>query len=263
MAPLNILNVDRIEQTLLKSAAWCLDERCRRWFMTVARNRIVGGASQLDIDQNYIEWSPGCDLFAPTYEQLPAWAARAVKNEMPVHWFVASGYGRRMFWKALPAIAAWLNNFDPRDPVLNRLSRICFETAMSSAFTWRKEIDGNIWAYVKDKPKTLIRYDNGYRWVELVSALQFEREGNLMSHCVGNGTYYRKYAGQSGRYLSLRDPDNMPQITVELEANRLIQCKGRDNKKPKNEHQGMVSDLLSSMQLFVSGDAHMIDKIPS
>lgn len=67
-------------------------------------------------------------------------------------------------------------------------------------------------------------YNNGFKWIELkhptndaITKEALESESNQMGHCVGtNDTYYNAVINGDSKILSLRDANNKPHVTLEL-----------------------------------------------
>ena len=98
-------------------------------------------------------------------------------------------------------------------------------------------------------------FHNGFRMVQLLTKQALVRETAFMSHCIGNGAYndYIPGAGKSGNYIyySLRDDDNKPHVTMEVdfERRRLIQCKGKGNVAPIAKYISYVGEFIVRAKL--------------
>lgn len=103
-----------------------------------------------------------------------------------------------------------------------------------------------------------ITYPNGWAWVT-VSPEECAGEGASMGHCVGD--YSEQVAEGELAILSLRGPDNVPHITVEVEivsteemdptggllepySGVITQIKGVGNQKPSPKYEGYIADLI-------------------
>lgn len=279
---MNVLNVADLERELRKLAVRSLHLAAERWVMTVARNYFLGKLPQKDVEANFREiclcrYADALKNFKLTehdpekYDppELPDWAFAALNRGETLLWFDSIQCRRREIWHVLEIITLWFNNWKPTDTRLRRLDRIAFPVATQAAVLWYKDVSENIWNYVSDKPVVVRAYDHGYRWVKLVTALQFEREGRLMGHCVGNGTYYsRWHRGEGYEYYSLRDRDNQPHITMEVSFNSshpvvrkgsIVQCKGKGNAKPAKHYQPYLRQFINDMQWGITGDVMHID----
>jgi hypothetical protein len=66
---------------------------------------------------------------------------------------------------------------------------------------------------------TVLDFEDGFRFVKLISEKAYRREGSLMSHCVAS------YYGREVEIYSLRDEFNKPHCTIEKD----VQIKGKGN----------------------------------
>ena len=84
-----------------------------------------------------------------------------------------------------------------------------------------------------DVNPTLYRFADGWKVVELRTKQALEREGDLMSHCVGG--YCDVVEQGESRIFSLRDSSNKPHVTMEYSPvkSRFAQIYGPSNKKPE------------------------------
>ena len=271
---MNVLNVEDIERELRRYAARLYHAHAKRWVMTVARNYLLGKLPEKDVSANFREVCL-CG-FAKTVhlpkrykhdpekhdpKELPPWAVAAITRGETLMWFDPVQVRRRELWAVLEVIVLWFNNWKSEDTRLPRVDRISFTVATNAAVLWYRDVSENIWNYVTDKPVVVKEYDS-YRWVKLVTALQFEREGRLMNHCIGNGHYYQRWRmnGQTD-YFSLRDKFNKPHATLEIaftdgppRRGTVHQCKGNGNNRPDKEYQPYIRQFIQDMQWSVSGD---------
>ena len=271
---MNVLNVPDIERELRKYAARACSEHAHRWVMTVARNYFLGKLPDKDVTANFKEV---CLITKSKYHlslykpetPLPNWAIEALQRGETLMWFDPVQCRRREIWTVLEIIMLWFNNWKPNDTRFRRVDRISFPVATSAAVLWYKDVSENIWNYVVDKPVVIKEYEHGFRWVKLVSALQFEREGRIMNHCVGNGSYFARFrANGLTEYFSLRDKLNKPHATMEvsfdtshpvMRKGSVQQCKGNSNKKPDKEHQAYIRRFITDMKWTIMGDGSLID----
>lgn len=259
---MNILNVDDIERELDRHAAQAIHPEIKTWVRSVARNYVLGKLPEKDVAANFREYTPAkLDAIMPQPESLPGWAKLALERGDTLHWFDWAQPKRRTLWQTLEMIVLWFNTFTTTDTRLRRVDRICFDVAAKAAALWFKDISDNVWLYIKDKPPVVMDYEHGYRWVRLVTAVHFEREGKLMRHCVGNGYYFESWRKKSSEYYSLRDRHNEPHCTIELDPSRsaVRQCKGNCNQKPPQQYQRYIRRFINDMNWSIDGDQHNID----
>jgi hypothetical protein len=270
---MNVLNVHEIEQTLARMSARARYTETKRWVLTVARNYFLAKLPAKDVLTNFrqITTRPTKSVVFHTVKEneLPGWAKAALTNDEIVMWFDPIQVSRREFWNVLEIIIHWFNNWKTTDTRLRRVDRIAFPVATQAAILWYKDVSENIWNYVVDKPILVKAYDHGFRWVRMVSALQFEREGRLMNHCVGNGNYFNGWRSSGElEYYSLRDAENTPHVTMQVKFNSshplvrqgsVQQCKGNGNQKPAKPYQRYIRQFISDMDWTIIGDGSNID----
>jgi hypothetical protein len=102
-----------------------------------------------------------------------------------------------------------------------RLDRATYEQMKSNSDKWilslRKKGNGIIEG--SEDVEVVLDFKDGFKFVKLIGQKSYEREGNLMSHCVAS------YFGRDVEIYSLRDKDNMPHCTIE----KNVQIKGKGN----------------------------------
>jgi hypothetical protein len=264
---MNVLNVADIERELRRYAARCVHEPASRWVMSVARNHIISKLPEKDVNANYrlltdderFEKEDSAYKYFPA-ASLPAWAVSSLAAGQLIYWFDPIQVRRRNLWQCLDIIVIWFNSLKPTDTRLRRLDRIAFPVAVDASILWYKDVSENVWNYVTDKPVTIFRYDDHISWVKLVSTLQFEREGRLMNHCIGNGTYFNRFrTAENYDYYSLRDLHNKPHVTLEVHDGGIIQCKGKNNNRPSAEYQPYIKHIIDHKKWTVVSDSHHID----
>jgi hypothetical protein len=272
MGGMNVLNVPELERELHRYAARACSEHARRWVMSVARNYFLSGMPRKDFITNFRAYTPhqtkhpdfisarDIGFKLSMRNGLPSWADAALERGETLMWFDPFQVTRREIWNVLEIIVHWFNFWKKDDPRLRRIDRISFQTATNAAVLWNKNVTENIWDYVTDKPVVVTVYEQGFHWVRLVTALQFEREGQLMKMCIGNGTYYARWRANSAcQYYSLRDALNKPHASLEVIENCLQQCKGNSNRKPEAAYQPYIRRFVTEMKWEIKGDELMID----
>ena len=103
-------------------------------------------------------------------------------------------------------------DFLKSDESPKRITRLGYKDAKIAAEKWVEKLTKNVNEYELDEKdiKTVKRYHNGYRWVELLSEQSYKREGSKMGHCVAS------YWSRPEKIYSLRDEKNQPHCTVEI-----------------------------------------------
>jgi hypothetical protein len=263
---LNVLNLEHIERELRNLAARAVHPQAKRWLQTVARNYIINLEGQ-EAETEYSVYSPkrpkkGIHTDMPEPERLPDWAKRTIGDKGDVHFFDPAQPRRRQLWQDLETIVDWFNTWPANDPAINRLDRVNFQSARQQAKQWRAEIDKNPWLHIKDKPQVVKTYPDGMKWVRMSTDMHLTREGQLMGHCVGGGSYSHYMKNGTRAYFSLRDPKNEPHVTIEADIKgdgyRTVQVKGKENRAPIAKYQPYVRDFLSQPGWEVVGDKHNV-----
>ena len=256
---LNVLNVKEIERHLKQLGARARYPQVKKWLLTVARKYIINKADEATQAQEYEPLTKRPrrkDQYSTMPDEMPDWVSRDLAQDRAVHYFKDIQPRQRQLWKDIENIIDWFNaEASADDPALNRLDRVSFDEALRQAKTWRAAIDENPWKFVKDNPPVAMEMGKGWRWVKLETPNHTRREGQLMNHCVGGGSYQR-----SDLY-SLRDPENVPHITMEVHptTNSTKQVKGNSNKKPAPEYQKYIRPFMDEMGITLEGDSRHVD----
>ncbi len=102
------------------------------------------------------------------------------------------------------------------------LSWAGYDLLVEKSKKWTRLLNQNVLVIDEEYGKDIeVVYDfeDGYKFVKLVSQNAYTREGNMMSHCVGS------YYGRDVEIFSLRDSFNKPHCTIEKDK----QIKGKGN----------------------------------
>lgn len=126
----------------------------------------------------------------------------------------------------------------------SRLKKMSYDQAKRKADEWNKSLQKkgkDLVETEEDVEDFLIKDD--YRIVKLKSKNSYQREGNLMSHCVAS--YYGK---KEVEIYSLRDNKNEPHCTIEIQKNKdkkyINQIKGKGNSLVSPKYINPVLDFL-------------------
>lgn len=70
------------------------------------------------------------------------------------------------------------------------------------------------------------------------SAEEIVQEGRILHHCVGGDNYLKKHNEQKSiiLFLRLKEEQETPYITVEIEGERIVQWRGAHDKKPDEQN---------------------------
>ena len=152
---------------------------------------------------------------------------------------------------------------------LSKLARQPLEVAHDQADDWfaRVQAAGREHAERLEAAATkpVMEFHDGFRWVQLTDRAALDREGDLMGHCVGGGSYDERMRKDLCRIYSLRDPQNQPHITVEVIHDQewdedgefyhdtgnygLEQAKGKRNEPPVAKYRPYLKAFLNQTKL--------------
>ena len=128
--------------------------------------------------------------------------------------------------------------------------------------------------------KRVVVSEGGYFWVELTDKASLENEGSRMDHCVGG--YCDQVESGNTTIYSLRDPKNIPHLTVELDLigyddsyaeeyeddyhevyhdPSIVQISGKANSSPKFKYKEQFLDLLSSLEEKFGDEVKIADGV--
>lgn len=127
---------------------------------------------------------------------------------------------------------------------IRNLDKISFKDAGTHADKWFNILNNIEKDYSEDPNglEEILKVETGV-WVRLTSELCLIREGKLMDHCVGGGSYTVSGSSPLIKIYSLRDADNQPWVTIETNRKGGIrQIKGRKNSVPDDKFR---KDILS------------------
>jgi len=127
-------------------------------------------------------------------------------------------------------------------PNLN-ISRISVPEAIRQSEEWTKQLNKK--ASGNDDLegiKEVRKYPDGTHWVEVFSKKALDREGKLMSHCVGS--YCEQVSSGSTKIYSLRDKKNEPHCTIEVRNRIVQQIKGHGNGSVDKKYRSYVIDFI-------------------
>ena len=101
---------------------------------------------------------------------------------------------------------------------------------------------------ISDKYLSLQEFSKqGYIVIIAKSPAELEKEGELLHHCVGRGSYSQKFLREQSLIFFIRKKKNpeIPIATVEysLENHEILQCRGDHNKRPNQSLLNFVNDM--------------------
>lgn len=136
-----------------------------------------------------------------------------------------------------------------------------FNDIMQQSAQFAHEVEENPYKFSNIKPTVVHRFEDGYTWVHLHTQLQFEQESDQMHHCIGNAGYWNKFEQGRGNYYSLRDPNGIPHVTIEVDTGRppsILQIRGTNNSRPAPRYQPYLRPFFNAQGWRVA-DAYNVD----
>lgn len=106
--------------------------------------------------------------------------------------------------------------------------------------------------------ETVAAMADGYRVVKLTTTSALDREGVAMGHCIGQGAYDQFLHNGTREYFSLRDRNNKPHVTIEVDLaiDAVVQCKGKGNAPPTAKYLPYLGTFLRSKALQIAVPAY-------
>ncbi len=125
----------------------------------------------------------------------------------------------------------------------------------------RSRFTPKYWVLMRDRPPVVQEFPKGWRWVHLTTSAHFKREGTLMRAC--QFTHYDRYTRGDTIVYSLRDPDNVPHVSIEINARdrSTNEVKGLNNAKPNPRYQPYIRQFLRDQKIKLRGDKDMVDVV--
>lgn len=97
----------------------------------------------------------------------------------------------------------------------------------------------------------IFEFPDGYTIVRVTTPHDLQVEGQRMGHCVGS--YCDSVAAGASVVFSLRDRENLPHVTLDLNrSGQLVQAKGKQDKAPVVKYQKYILDWLITSRIAKS-----------
>lgn len=126
-----------------------------------------------------------------------------------------------------------------------------FKSAFEAQEEWHEEMKrkyhiGNMNIPEIDEERIIFRFSDKKHFLYLLKEKDLKHEGAIMGHCVGGKGYKSKVRNKQSLILSIRDKDNMPHVTIEVDVNsrRTIQKYGKSNKPPVEKYLKMYAEYV-------------------
>lgn len=95
-----------------------------------------------------------------------------------------------------------------------------------------------------DKNRVVFRFSDKEHFLYLLIPEDLTLEGSIMGHCVGGKNYKSKIKNKQSIILSIRDKNNMPHVTIEVDvkSRTVIQKFGKGNNPPISKYLRMYGE---------------------
>jgi len=160
------------------------------------------------------------------FDGLVPWVARHVAHWLKAErqWYRRSSEGA---WGIPPALnharhavgrivdnaselADWANAVHPN------LMSMSVSAAYEASRDWHDEMAGRALGKKAVPGEVVYRFPDGWTFEQLTQGAQLCAEGETMGHCVGGATYRQGVESGAMRIFSLRDPEGVPHVTIEV-----------------------------------------------
>lgn len=135
-----------------------------------------------------------------------------------------------------------------------------FEEAYESAKVWHDSLINQkkkrIFKDDKDEERIVYHCRDGEHFFMLLKSSELGLEGNVMSHCVGS--YGNKVSTGRSLIISLRDKNNQPHATIEIDTktSSVTQVRGKANSNPIPKYMKLITEFA----IFASGYEEEVDE---
>jgi len=95
-----------------------------------------------------------------------------------------------------------------------------------------------------DQTRVIFRFSDKEHFLYLLTPGDLTHEGSIMGHCVGGKGYKSKVKNGQSLIFSIRDKDNMPHVTIEVDVNSrtVVQKYGKGNQPPVSKYLRMYGE---------------------
>lgn len=134
-----------------------------------------------------------------------------------------------------------------------------FKEAYEISSDWHEKIKFNnkdkFFKDEKDEERIVYRCKDNKHFFMLLLPKELKIEGNIMRNCVGS--YSNKVSFGKSLIISLRDLENQPHATIEVDikTSTVVQVRGKANTVPSNEYMKLITEFA----IYASGYEEEVD----
>lgn len=229
-------------------------------------------------------------------ENLPDWCKRALSENKPVFRFNQSKISTDLQEK-ISSVRDYLYSMADRyvldttqlahkteknskirlDYLKSTNEYSTFENVLAVANLWHEKLAKNTAKVRKDEAfykkslegtRFIMELPNNTFAYELLTLQALDFEGDNMGNCVGSGYYDKGVLNGTTKIYSIRDEKGEPHVTIEVrrwekcdhtgEVGTVVQCEGRQNKKPIAKCFDGILALINKMNWDINNDIRSI-----
>lgn len=183
-------------------------------------------------------------------EEILNYANGIGAREEVLTWLKTTGNAAIKKLKASTSSLEHIIDYLVSDKAPQRLLKMSYVDAKRKAEEWNKsnQKKGSNFTDSSDDIETIHDFLDGTKIVKLKTKKACQREGFLMSHCVGGYT-----PSDNVHIYSYRDKNNMPHATFEVQkrSNEIVQIKGKGNGSIHPKHIHPILAFLKSIGMQV------------
>lgn len=236
---LSIVNIDDMTKVINSYAARTTKLEVIQWFNSVVKNYLRQSAR---------DNLPILPTYAANYD-LPDWAEISLEKNQDINFFKISAQTK----ETLNRIFDFLQS-DAASKLLPKLQRITVDQMLTLEKQWLEKLS-------KEKTekldashyKLIYAFADEFKIVQLLTPECKGEEGSLMGHCVGGSTYEKK------TIFSLRDKQNQPHATMEVDGKNIVQLQGKQNQEIVEKYWPYIKEFISKTGYNV--ELHYLRKI--
>lgn len=97
-----------------------------------------------------------------------------------------------------------------------------------------------------DHERIVFRFSDKKHFLYSLISDDLKYEGKIMGHCVGGQNYKTKVKNKVSKILSLRDHNNEPHVTIEIDipSGQVVQQYGKGNQEPVAKYRKFLKEFV-------------------
>ena len=167
----------------------------------------------------------------------PKWLTDAFKQGKKIYMVVLTRVARDEIEHDAVLVIQYFQSGDAP----KRYDAMKFPVALARAKTWRKNVDRRV---LDEKDPSVVevvaKYGNNMTWVKLLEPDAYDREGEHMHNCLD-----RRYFLYGSLLYSLRDENNKPHASIEMDNKEFNQIKGYNNGPIEDRYTDICLDFIN------------------